>query len=182
MKKLGLLLSVLVLVSCAPQPTPDFKATKTAIAHSIFMTITAQAPTVTPTPPGVPKINVTVLGCNTSVDIVHGMGEVTNAYVTVSNVGSAEATNVCITLHARDEGQPHPDKTRCVAYLPPGHEVTEKVTVDTEYKQATDIVVIVTTAEGIKEGAERESCREIDPELLKRIQGWLGIVKLFGLP
>ena len=50
MKKLGLLISVLVLVSCAPQPTPDLKATETAIAHNVLATLTAQVPTPTLTP------------------------------------------------------------------------------------------------------------------------------------
>ena len=51
MKKLGLLLSVLVLASCAPQPTPDLKATETAIAYKVLTTPTAQVPTpATPAP------------------------------------------------------------------------------------------------------------------------------------
>ena len=50
MKKIGLLLSVLMLVSCAPQPTPDLKATETAIAHNVLATLTAQVPTPTLTP------------------------------------------------------------------------------------------------------------------------------------
>jgi len=50
MKKLGLLLSVLVLVSCAPQPTPDLKATETAIAYNVLATLTAQVPSPAPTP------------------------------------------------------------------------------------------------------------------------------------
>lgn len=50
MKKLGLLLSVLVLISCAPQPTPDIKATETTIAYNVLATLTAQVPTLTPAP------------------------------------------------------------------------------------------------------------------------------------
>jgi hypothetical protein len=50
MKKFGLLLSVLLLVCCAPQPTPDLKATETAIAYVVFATLTAQVPSPTTTP------------------------------------------------------------------------------------------------------------------------------------
>jgi len=49
MKNLGLLLVVLILVSCAPQPTPDLKATETAIAYNVLATLTAQVPTLAPT-------------------------------------------------------------------------------------------------------------------------------------
>lgn len=59
MKKLGLLLSILVLVSCAPQPTPDLKATETAIAYSIVATLTAQVPSPTSTPVATATLSAT---------------------------------------------------------------------------------------------------------------------------
>ena len=73
MKKLGLLLIVLVLVSCAPQPTPDLKATETAIAQNVLATLTAQVPTPTltpeatntPEPTNTPKPTSTSVATNT---------------------------------------------------------------------------------------------------------------------
>jgi len=67
----------------------------------------SDTPSFTPTvPPGVsPAVSVKVLGCNTSIDITHGMGEVTNAFVTLKNTGGIELTNIKVTLFARDEGR-----------------------------------------------------------------------------
>src|SRR3990172_4545446 len=41
---------------------------------------------------GVPKINVIIIGCESGIDIVNGMGEVINAWVKVQNAGEADAT------------------------------------------------------------------------------------------
>jgi len=65
-----------------------------------------------------------IIGCNTGFDISHGMGEVTNAYVTLQNTGSVDLPNTCGLLRAADEGRPHPDKAKCVDSLPAGYQVT----------------------------------------------------------
>lgn len=49
MKKCGLLLIVLVLISCVPQPATELKTTKTATACNVLGTLTVQVPTPTPT-------------------------------------------------------------------------------------------------------------------------------------
>ena len=61
------------------------------------------------------SVAVDILGCNTSIDITHGMGEVTNAYVTVKNTGMVDLPNTCALLRAIDEDREHPDKKVCVA-------------------------------------------------------------------
>ena len=92
---------------------------------SVLLTL---PPTITSTPSA--SVDAEILSCNTSIDITHGMGEVTNAYVTISNISEVNLMNVCATLNAPDEGRPHPDKTKCVASLPAGYQVSEKLTVD----------------------------------------------------
>lgn len=82
-----------------------------------------------------------VLGCNTSIDVTHGMGEVTNAFVTLTNTGTIELTNLRVTLNALDEGREHPDKTVELTSLPIGYQVTIKLTVDTTYQKDTPIQV-----------------------------------------
>ena len=52
--------------------------------------------------PSRPSISVEVLGCNTSIDVTHGMGEVTNAFVTLKNTGGVQLTNLKATLSALD--------------------------------------------------------------------------------
>jgi hypothetical protein len=108
-----------------------------------------------------------ILGCNTSLDILHQMGEVTNAYPVIRNLTSNNLTNVCATLSASDEARVHPDKTACVVALPAGYQVTLKLTVDTGSGQDTSIQIIVNTSEGLGASVSRPSCRDIG------LPGWV---------
>jgi hypothetical protein len=90
------------------------------------------------------------------------MGEVTNAYPIIRNNSNTPLTNVCATLSASDEGRAHPDKTACVSSLPAGYQVTFKLTVDTNFRQATIIRVDVTSQEGVSAGQQVASCRDLD--------------------
>ncbi|MEZ0395387.1 MAG: hypothetical protein ABWK53_03005 [Anaerolineales bacterium] len=116
-------------------------------------------PTLTPTP--APALTAALIGCNTSVDLSHGMGEVTNAYATVANPGGIVLHQVCATLSASDEGRPHPDKTVCVEALANGYQVTLKLTVDTGFRVDTSIEVAVVSAEGLSAAASSPSCRDL---------------------
>ena len=110
----------------------------------VSLTPTSSA-TVTHDPIGNPAISIKVLGCNTSIDVTHGMGEVTNAFVTLTNSGNVELTNIKVTLIALDEGREHPDKTVELTSLPVGQQVTIKLTVDTTFQKDTPIQVTTTT-------------------------------------
>jgi hypothetical protein len=119
--------------------------------------------TITPTasPTRVQALEVGLSGCNTSLDILHGMGEVTNAYPILRNYTGVDLTNVCATLSASDEARVHPDKTACVASLPKGYQVMLKLTVDTGFKQDTAIRVDITSTEGYTASQQATSCREL---------------------
>lgn len=123
------------------------------------------------------KVNLLLEGCNTSVDIVRRMGEVTNVYVTAENVGQVDLDQVWVTASASDEERTHPDKTRFVPYLPAEHQVTLKLTVDTAWRKKTAINVFMTTSDGIMiVQTGRSDCKEIDPNLadnLSRIVGYI---------
>jgi hypothetical protein len=114
-----------------------------------------------PTFPGGPAVSVEILGCDTSIDVSHGMGEVTNAYVIVRNTGGTELTNMTTTLRALDEGREHPDKTVEVASLPAGYKVTLKLTVDSTYQEQTPIQIEVAADGGLFQRVGAESCRDI---------------------
>lgn len=141
------------------------------ITPTFFPTSTNQPPatvtevpvnTFTPTPlVNAPALRIVILGCNTSIDITHGMGEVTNAFITLKNVGNVELTNLIATLFALDEGREHPDKVQEIPSIPVGYEVTLKMTVDSTYKAESPIQVEVNSAQGLfpREGAA--SCRDI---------------------
>jgi len=132
--------------------------TPSPIGPSTF-TATPASPTVAPS--GGPAISILVLGCNTSIDVLNGMGEVTNAYVTLKNVGGMELTNIKATLFARDEGRVHPDKTVELTSLAIGYQVTIKLTVDSTYRQETPIQVEVTSNQGVFPREGLASCRDI---------------------
>jgi len=117
-------------------------------------------PTFTASPIG-PAISIKVLGCNTSIDITHGMGEVTNAFVILNNTGGVELTNLKATLFALDEGRVHPDKTLELAVLPVGNQVTVKLTVDSTYKQESPIQVEVISDQGAFPREGLASCTDI---------------------
>jgi len=157
--------------------TPTFLTN--TITPTLFPTITSVPPVtstgvfVTPTNLiNGPALQILVLGCNTSIDVLHGMGEVTNAYVTIKNIGNVELTNLIATLYALDEGREHPDKVQEIASLPIRHEVTLKLTVDSTFKAETPIQVEVTSDQGVFPREGLSSCKDIgilapNPEGLK---------------
>ncbi|MBE0683495.1 MAG: hypothetical protein IH589_16425 [Anaerolineales bacterium] len=124
-------------------------------------TITPALPTETFTSAPVQSVALVILGCNTSFDITHGMGEVTNAYVTVKNTGTIDLPNTCALLRAIDEDREHPDKKVCVLNLPAQRQVNLKLTVDSQYKVDTIIQVDITSNEIILHRLDRQSCRDI---------------------
>jgi hypothetical protein len=149
--------------------TPQI-ATSTVTATSLaFITATltptlmpSDTPSITPTgSPTGPAISVEILGCNTSIDVSHGMGEVTNAFVVLTNTGGVELTNLKATLKALDEGREHPDKTVDVTALPVGHKVTLKLTVDSTYQEETPIQVEASGDGGLFQRLGADSCKDI---------------------
>src|SRR5512142_208863 len=158
-------------------PTPQI-ATATSFSSPTATTTptlppSGDTPTVTPTSsPSGPVLAVEILGCNTSIDVTHGMGEVTNAFVVLKNIGGVELTNLKATLNALDEGRVHPDKTVEVSSLAVGYQVTLKLTVDSTYKEATPIQVEASGDSGLFTRVGATSCKDIGlfapkPEALK---------------
>jgi hypothetical protein len=154
---------VIGVASATPTPT---LATSTSISFpsATFTStlIASDTPTITQTngPTG-PAISVEILGCNTSIDVTHGMGEVTNAFIVLRNTGGVELTNVTATLNALDEGREHPDKTVEVTSLSVGYKVTLKLTVDSTYQEETPIQVEVTADDNLFQRVGADSCRDI---------------------
>ena len=155
-----------------PPPSLNFTATSTIVIVTqasntltptppLSPTFTPAPPTQTSTQPPVQAVEVEILGCNTSLDILNGMGEVTNAYVTVKNTGTVDLPNTCALLRANDEGREHPDKKVCVTNLPIRNQITYKLTVDSTYKADTIIQVDVTTNETILLRLDKQSCKDI---------------------
>lgn len=89
------------------------------------------------------------------------MGEVTNAFVTLHNIGGVQLTNMKVTLFALDEGREHPDKTIEITSLPVAYEVTLKLTADSTYQQETPIQIEVTGDNGLFHRVGSASCRDI---------------------
>jgi hypothetical protein len=146
--------TVLVPVTVTNTETPSPTPTSTPIPPT-------ETPTPTLTPTAVQSVAVDILGCNTSIDITHGMGEVTNAYVTVKNTGTVDLPNTCSLLRAIDEDREHPDKKVCVANLPVQNQVTLKLTVDSTFKQNTIIQVDTSSNEVLLLRVDKPSCTDI---------------------
>ena len=140
-----------------------------------------ETPAPTPAPPTptpvLPHFSMVVLGCATGLDIAHGLGEVTNAYVEVRNEGLADATNVCMRIDATDRGQAHPGERRCVLHLPANTLVRVKLTADTEFRADTAIAVSLTSDEGPTAEVRSADCAELDLPLRGEMEGSLDLVE-----
>ncbi len=133
-----------VILSPVPSTASAETSTGTAAPESPTATLITVTSTETLTPTATTargEVSAELLGCDTSIDILHGMGEVTNAYVTIANTTQDAVQNLCATLNALDEGRPHPDKTKCLPSLASGFQLTLKLTVDTTYKENSPIQV-----------------------------------------
>jgi len=163
-------------VVIGPTPTSNVPTSTPMATATIFPTNTNASLSDTPiatwtSPSSQSSVSVEVLGCNTSIDVTHGMGEVTNAFVTLENTGNVDLTNLTTTLMALDEGREHPDKTVETAFLQAGHQVTLKLTVDSTYQAETPIQVEVMGDGGLFQRVGAASCQEIglfgpDPDSL----------------
>ncbi|RPI90348.1 MAG: hypothetical protein EHM40_18595 [Chloroflexi bacterium] len=156
---------VIGVASATPQiATSTITATSLSFPTATFTQtlIPSDTPSVTLTgSPSGPALSVEVLGCNTSIDVSHGMGEVTNAFLVLRNTGGVELTNLAATLKALDEGRVHPDKTVEVTSLAVGHKVTLKLTVDSTYQEETPIQVEVAGDGGLFQRVGADSCKDI---------------------
>jgi hypothetical protein len=132
--------------------------TDTPIADATFTPLSDITP---PSEVNAPALRIVILGCNTDIDITHGMGEVTNAFVTLKNVGNVELTSLIATLYALDEGREHPDKIQEIVSIPVGYEVTLKLTVDSTYKAESAIQVEVNSDQGLFPREGVASCRDL---------------------
>lgn len=146
--------TVIVPVTLTNTETPSPTPTSTLIPPT-------ETSTPIPISTAVQSVAVDILGCNTSIDIAHGMGEVTNAYVTVKNTGTVDLPNTCALLRAIDEDREHPDKKVCVTNLPLQNQVTLKLTVDSAYKKDTIIQVDTTSNDVILLRVDKPSCTDI---------------------
>ncbi len=145
----------------APVTVPPAVPSDTPVPSPTVAPSFTPAPTETFTAVPAPAIAVEILGCNTSVDVTHGMGEVTNAYVVLKNVGNVDLPNTCALLRAIDEGREHPDRQVCLANLPVAHQATLKLTVDSTYKQGTVIQVDASSNGVLLLRVDKHSCADI---------------------
>ena len=149
------------IVTSTPIPFITATSMPTIVPSTLNPTETPVTVVTQTSVPGGPAGSVEILGCNTSIDVTHGMGEVTNAYVTLRNTGVMELTNLKVTLNALDEGREHPDKTVEVPSLLAGYKVMLKLTVDSTYQEETPIQVEVNADGGLFQRLGSESCRDI---------------------
>ena len=169
-------------------PPPTLNFTVTPVITSSIPTLVTNTETASPTTSATPgsalptdtlipvqSVAVEILGCNTSIDIMNGMGEVTNAYVIVKNTGTVDLPNTCGLLRANDEGREHPDKKSCIANLPVQNQVTLKLTVDSTYKENTVTQVDALSNDAVLLRIDKQSCRDI--QLIGGVPADVGVVR-----
>ena len=130
-----------------------------------------------------PKLNLLIYTCDTGTDVWNGLGEVTNGYVVVQNVGNADATNIHVSLDANDkDSNDHPDTSYKIQNLPPGYQISLKLTLDTENGVDTVLSANATSDEGISASATKPSCkrRKTDTKALKDLGTLFQIVKIIA--
>lgn len=141
-----------------PTGTRTPAATGTRRPTSTHTPTRTHTPEPTPSPTPQPQVNVLIAACDTGFDVFNRLGEVTNAYVRIQNVGEVDISRVEIRLRANDEDREHPDRSYQIQHLPAGSEIALRLTVDTETGTDTRIQVELTSEEGVMESAYRESC------------------------
>lgn len=110
-----------------------------------------------------PQIAILIEKCDTGFDILHGLGEVTNAYVNIKNVGSIDIPNFDVELLANDVEQEHADQLiKVESPLRTGQDTSLKLTADTTIGEDTLITISVKTVYGILKQTQAISCKELE--------------------
>ena len=149
---------MIATATAIPSNTPFEAMTNTPLVIASDTPVPSATET---TPLPMLSVSVELLGCSTSIDVTHGMGEVTDAYVTLKNTGNVDLTNLKATLFALDEDREHPDKTVELTLLPVNQQVTIKLTADSTYREETPIQLEVTADGGLFHRIGADSCRDI---------------------
>ncbi len=181
MKTFPTLLLLLTLAACSgisvpeqpwpadpsPSPLPAIRSPTLPFVPSITLILStpqletktlAATPTTTSATVG---LVLEIQGCNTSLDLTHSMGEVTNAYPLIKNLSPNPQTAICATLSASDEDRAHPDKSFCIPELPGNHQILIKLTVDSGFQEDTSIQVDIASHEGLTASLIVSSCLSV---------------------
>ena len=169
-----------VYVNTTPQPflsnpPEEQNSPRQQKTQSITLAATAKPGVNQPTQPAQPNANqsqqqtgkpnndlaILVRACDTGIDLVHGLGEVTNAYVTLQNRGASALTDLLVSLTAPDEDREHPNKTARVEALPSGFEISLKLTVDTRTGNIAGVQINAGASGGVQKTVQEESCRKL---------------------
>lgn len=94
-----------------------------------------------------PNLQVSITNCNPSVNILAGLGEVTDIYVSISNFGTGDAHNVQVTASASDEDRPYKN-SQVIGTVSAGQTGSAKLTLDTQANVPSLVTVKVTSSEG----------------------------------
>jgi len=151
LKKYWWVYALVMLIIFGYSIVMEMQQTQVALNSSV-----AGAPT--PTPIHLPKVNIMIFTCDTGTDIFNGLGEVTNGYVMVQNVGEVDISNVRVELRANDEGKTHPDKYYELPNLPSGYQIPLRLTVDTENNVDTELEAVVSGDNNIYSTTTKSSC------------------------
>lgn len=126
-----------------------------------------------------PKLNIEIIGCTTGYDVFHGLGEVTNVYADIRNIGNADASGVVAGAFATDEGEVHQNKYAIIGDIPFGYAARVKMTVDTTSNVFGTITVMAEADDADSTQKSTSNCADIDE---KTIEGLNTLIKIAGAP
>lgn len=102
--------------------------------------------------------------CDTGFDLLSTLGEVTNAYITIQNIGEREVKDIQMLLKANDEQKPYTKQSFDLQYLPPGYEITVKLTADSDSKIPTVLTFSLDGDPGVHETLTKDNCNNRLPD------------------
>ncbi|MDP2974225.1 MAG: hypothetical protein Q8N60_04185 [Candidatus Diapherotrites archaeon] len=128
-----------------------------------------------------PAIGLTIDECETSMNVLQGLGEVTNVYITVENYGDKAATNVKISATANDVGQQISNASGTISAISIGATKKIKLTVDTENNIPTTATVTVTCPECETATQTEPDCHYNLKNIIETVQEYVSISDLVGM-
>lgn len=143
-------------------PTSTPTPTKSLTPTPTFTSTPSPTPSSTPTPP--PKLNIMIQSCDIGIDLLNNLGEVTNAYITVQNIGERDISDINMLLTANDEQKPYAKRSFTLQYLPADYEITVKLTVDTESMVDTVLTFTLDAEPEVHEKITKEGCTNRIPD------------------
>jgi len=124
----------------------------------------------------IPKLLLSLDACLTSLDIMHGKGEVTDVFGTIQNYGSKEAINVKMSATANDvDDANYIESQGTIGSLPTNYSQKFKLTVDTKSGNQSEVSITASCDECVPKSitSTNANCRVDYEKIENKIQEYI---------